>query len=159
MRSRSRRRRFASRKSPRLGNRLLRNEPLEPRSMLSGGGIAALLATYRSPTGSPVVVSVASTVPTLTISGGGTVTGKTASLVVSGVNAEATPKPIFIWSVLTAPSGGTAKFSRQRHQRRADTTISFTKAGSYTVAVTVDGASAGRSAPRWPSSSRRRSRA
>ena len=123
--------------------------------MLSGHGLAAFLGSSlglrtapvvaAAAPGNPVVGSTATSNvgPTVTqpisVTGNGTITGKTASL--SVLAQDAAGSLTYTWSVSTASGGGSVTFSVNGKTNAQTTTATFTKAGTYTFYVTIADAS------------------
>jgi hypothetical protein len=83
----------------------------------------------------------ANTAPTvaqaIVVNGNLPVTGKIASLSVLGRDDGGEAKLVYNWSVTASPAGGTATFSRNGAHDARNTTVAFTKAGSYTLALKI----------------------
>ncbi len=65
------------------------------------------------------------------------VSGKTASLSVLGSDDGGESKLVYNWSVTSSPAGGTATFSLNGTNAAKNTTVAFTKAGTYNLAVKI----------------------
>jgi hypothetical protein len=108
--------------------RLLRCEPLESRMVLSAsvGGVYA----KAQPATPPSLVHSAS-------AGGSTVAGKSTTLSVLGNDAQGASSLTYDWTVASAPSGGTAKFSVNNTNAAQNDTATFSEAGTYSLLVTI----------------------
>ncbi len=138
-----RRQHFSSRKPARARNRILRGEQLESRALLSGNGISPMVL-WNVPPGTAAIASMIKPVnaaPTVAkqiiLNGNAPVTGKTASLSVLGSDDAGESKLVYNWSVTGVPAGGTASFSINGANSAKNTTITFTKAGTYGLAVKI----------------------
>jgi hypothetical protein len=134
----------AARKSSKNFKRLLRSEPLEPRALLSGNSLLYSLLGHIPPAPAAtawVAATVKNAAPTLAqsiaVNNGSPVTGRTASLSVLGRDDAGESKLIYKWSVSAAPSGGTAAFSLNNTNAAKSSTVTFSKAGNYTLAVKI----------------------
>jgi hypothetical protein len=123
-------------KTARPRNRLLRVESLEPLVLLSGSGVAMMDESLLAP---PIVG--ANKAPTISksivINNNSYVTGKTAALSVLGADDAGESKLKYTWSVVSAPTGGTATFSVNGTNAAKNTIATFTMAGSYTFMVKI----------------------
>ena len=137
-----RRQRLSSRKSTRARNRTLRGEQLEARALLSGNGITPSAngdpsAGAAAMVGAAKVTNAPPTIQQFIINGNAAVTGKTATVSVSASDDGGATNLVYKWSVMSAPSGGTATFATNNAKGANSTIVTFTKAGSYSLAVTV----------------------
>ena len=73
----------------------------------------------------------------ITVGGSGTVTGRTASLSVLGRDDAGESRLVYSWSVTSAPSGGSAGFNLNGTNAAKNATATFTKVGTYTLAVRI----------------------
>ncbi len=88
--------------------------------------------------GSVKAVNAAPTVAKqIIVNGNAPVTGKTASLSVLGNDDAGESKLVYNWSVTGSPAGGTATFSLNGTNGAKNTTITFTKAGTYNLTVKI----------------------
>ena len=71
----------------------------------------------------------------------GNVTGKSANLSVLGSDAAGAATLTYTWKVTSAPSGGSATFKANGTNAAQNDTITFNKAGTYGVLVTITDAS------------------
>jgi hypothetical protein len=121
--------RLNARKLSKNRNYVMRTEWLEPRTMMSGIGVlASAIATTNT---APTVAH------SITVGGGTTVTGTTASLSVLGSDAQGAAHLLYDWSVSSAPAGGAATFSINDTNAAQNTALKFTKAGTYEVSVKI----------------------
>ena len=86
-------------------------------------------------------VKAANAAPTVVkqiiVNGNAPVTGKSASLSVLGSDDAGESKLVYNWSVTISPTGGTATFSLNAANGAKNSTITFTKAGTYNLAVKI----------------------
>ena len=85
---------------------------------------------------------------------GSEVRGTSARLVVQGADDQGESKLIYTWSVISAPTGGTASFDVNGTNKAKGATVSFTRAGQYQFRVVITD-QAGLSPGRRGSGSRR----
>lgn len=97
---------------------VLRGEWLEERAMMSG-------------TQGPAVAAP------ISVTGGTTVTGKSASLSVAGSDPSAPAGLVYDWSISSLPAGGSVSFSANGSNAAEHTTLTFAKAGTYGVSVKI----------------------
>jgi hypothetical protein len=71
------------------------------------------------------------------VNGNAPVTGRTASLSVLGNDDAGESKLVYNWSVTGSPTGGTATFSINGANGAKNTTVTFTKAGTYNLAMKI----------------------
>jgi hypothetical protein len=141
----SRRRHSSSHKSPRVRNRILRNELLEPRTLLSGYGLSAAMMVGAPPHPNAALSASINAPPTLAqsiyVNGSAAanlaITGKSASLSVLGKDDGGESKLVYNWSVTASPLGGTATFNINGTNAAKYATATFTKAGTYSLAVRI----------------------
>ena len=141
----ARRLRSSSRKPSRSRNRLLRTEPLEPRTLLSGQAIVGVISVYPAPPAvtpvrlaTPMTVNTAPTLAqAISVNNNAPITGRTASLSVLGNDDGGEAKLVYTWSVTAAPAGGTATFNMNGTNAAKNATATFTKAGTYQVSVKI----------------------
>ena len=130
-------RRSSSRNHRATRNRLLRNEALEPRTLLSGSGLSssifpsALVGAQTPANAGPTIVQP------ITINGNAAVTGKTASLSVLGTDAGGQASLKYTWSVTAAPTGGTVAFSSNGTNAAQSSMATFSMAGTYSLTVKI----------------------
>lgn len=110
--------RLRARIRPPVRNVVTSAEQLEAREMMSG-------------TPGPTVAAP------ISVSGGSTVTGKTASLSVSGSDPAGSAGLVYDWSITSLPAGASASFSANGTNAAAHTTLTFAKAGTYGVSVKI----------------------
>ncbi len=124
--------RKSSDKSSEKRKRLLRAEQLEAREMMSGTSLLAGSAlSIGTRAAAAVVRNAAPTVAqAVSVGGGSTITGTSASISVMGNDDGGEANLIYQWSA----SGG-ATFSANGTNEAKNTTISFVKAGTYTLSV------------------------
>jgi hypothetical protein len=125
--------RYRSRKPSKTRTRLLRSEMLEPRTLLSGTSLTPLSlgAAAKTTNAAPTVAQPVS------VADGTTIAGTTATLSVLGSDDGGETKLIYTWSVATAPSGGTVKFSANGNNAAKLTTATFVKPGTYNFSVKI----------------------
>jgi hypothetical protein len=99
----------------------LRLEAIEPRLMLSG-----------NPVNAPPTVAQA-----ITLAGSGPLTGTTAAIFALGNDDGGQANLVYNWSVTSVPSGGKATFSLNGTNAARNDTVTFTKAGTYTLSVKI----------------------
>jgi RHS repeat-associated protein len=104
------------------------------------GGPYSLKATVGAKVGT-AVVTVVNAAPTIQIAAAATpspVTGKTANLTVLGSDDGGELNLVYQWAKVSAPIGGDVTFSdiSKSHAAR-DVVATFTKAGAYSVKVTI----------------------
>jgi hypothetical protein len=133
----------STRKSSNTSKRVLRNEFLEPREMLSGNGFSSSGMWIYPP--SPIALvgaaAPANAAPTVAqqiiVNGNGAVTGKSASLYVLGKDDGGETKLAYNWSVTSMPAGGKATFNVNGTNAAKNAIVTFTKAGTYTLSVRI----------------------
>ena len=136
-------RRSYSRKSSSNRHRLLRSESLESRMLLSGSGFSPWVLGSAPPAAGRLLAAVApkNAPPTvaqaITVNNHAAVTGTTATLSVLGSDAGGQSNLIYTWLVTAEPSGGSATFSVNGKNAARNTTVTFSKAGTYGVGVTI----------------------
>ena len=85
--------------------------------------------------------TIANTPPTvaspLKMTSGTSVLGRTATLSVLGRDNAGETQLKYIWSLASAPSGGTVSFAANRTNAAKNNTLSFNKSGSYQVMVAI----------------------
>ena len=123
--------------------RALRCEQLEPRLVLSSIGMLSGLGTpplgdiapafHASATvnAGPAVAKAASA------GAGSIVTGNSTSLSVLGSDAQGESTLKYTWSVNSAPQGGSAAFSSNGTNASKNDTVTFNRAGVYTLSVKI----------------------
>ena len=130
-----------SRRSAKRLHRVLRNEWLEPRMVLSGSSLSLLATTLCSSNATASVHAPVNAPPivaqSISINGNLAVTGKTAALSVLGSDDGGESKLVYTWSVTALPPGGTATFNVNGSNAAKYATATFTKAGSYTFTVKI----------------------
>jgi hypothetical protein len=110
--------------------------------LLSGSGFSPWVLGSAPPAAGTVVAAVApknappTVAQTITINNHAAVTGTTATLSVLGSDPGG-QKLTYTWSVTSAPSGAAATFSVNGSSTANYTTVAFSKAGTYGVAVTI----------------------
>jgi hypothetical protein len=134
-------RRSRARKSSKSRLRLLRSEPLEPRMLLSGSSFWPWAAGNAPPAAGAAAAAVTAktsgpTVLPITLNNNTPITGASAALSVVATDAAGTAKLTYTWSAKSV-NGGSASFSLNGSNAASHTTITFTKAGGYTVSVKV----------------------
>ena len=131
--------RSSSRRTPRSRNRLLRNESLEPRAMLSGTSTSLWTASHAAAMFAPprVPVNAAPAVAQSINVGSAADNGRSVSLAVLGRDDGGESNLVYTWSVKSAPAGGTASFSANGSNAAKYTTVAFTKAGTYSVSMKI----------------------
>jgi hypothetical protein len=117
-----RRRRSRSAKSKAVRNRVARSECLEPRVLMAAHTVAATPPTIAQ---------------SIHVGAGSTVSGTTATLSALGNDAQGAAGLVYDWTVTSAPAGGSAKFSANGTNAAHNTTLTFTKAGTYDVSVKI----------------------
>ena len=130
--------RLLSRRSPvrkplRSRHRILRGEWLEPRTMLSGGS-ASSSATGLSTT---PVNTAPSVFQAISINSNAAVTGKSPTLSVLGSDDHGEGNLLYTWSVTTSTVGASAVLSVNGTNAAKNDTVTFTKAGTYNITVTI----------------------
>ena len=131
-------RRSPARKSSAARHRALRAEPLEPRMLLSASALWGLYNPLSAQGATNMAPTVAKAV---TVNANSPITGKTASLSVLGNDDGGETKLVYRWSVTAAPSGGAATFSANNTNAAKNCTVSFSKAGTYTLSAQIVDAS------------------
>jgi hypothetical protein len=108
---------------------------------MSGSGLWSLAWGNQSAPVTAGVGAAANTAPVvaqaITVNGNTPVTGTVATLRVLGQDDGGATALVYRWSVTSAPLGGGAAFSGNNTNAAKYTTAAFTKAGTYTVAVTI----------------------
>lgn len=128
--------RHPARKSSRTRTRFLPAEWLEPRTMLSGSGLAAILPSAMY--GTPISVNTAPTVAqAISVNNGAAVTGKSAAISVLGSDDHGESNLTYTWTITGAPSGGTASFNLNGTNAAKSAIVTFTVAGTYGITVKI----------------------
>ena len=115
-------------------------EPLEARLLLSTNSItiASLPIVSNLATGNPVVLSRSATAGSSSDSADEfAVTGSSASLSIQGVTSTTNVALTYVWTTTQAPGGGAISYSKNSTNQARDNTLTFTRAGTYGVKVTV----------------------
>lgn len=115
-------------------------EPLESRLLLSTTSIirSSLPIVSNLATGNPVVLSRNATARSSSDSADEfTVTGTSASLSIQGVTSTTNVALTYVWTTTQAPSGGAISYSKNSTNQARDNTLTFTRAGTYGVRVSV----------------------
>jgi hypothetical protein len=108
-----------------------------------GGGLYSQLlgAVVPGVYGKAVTTSGPNVVKAASLATSGSVTGKTANLTVQGNDPAGQSGLTYTWKVTSAPQGGSATFSVNGTNAAQNDTITFSKAGTYGVMVTITDAS------------------
>jgi hypothetical protein len=139
-----RRQRSSSRKSRITRGRPLRSEQLEARALLSGNGLspstdwdaaAAVVGALKASNKAPTVAQQ------IIVNGNAPVAGKTATLSVLGSDDGGEKYLVYKWSVTSVPTGGAASFSSNNSNASKNNVITFNRAGTYGLAVSIVDAS------------------
>jgi hypothetical protein len=115
-------------------------EPLEARLLLSTTSItsASLPIVSNLAAGIPVVLSRSATARSSSDSADEfTVTGSSASLSIQGVTSTTNVALTYAWTTTQAPGGGAISYSKNSTNQARDNTLTFTRAGTYGVKVSV----------------------
>jgi hypothetical protein len=110
--------------------------------LLSGNGWS-LLGSHVVPWAAAIIktatpVNAAPTLAqTICVNNNAPITSQTASLSVLGKDDGGESKLTYTWSVTAAPSGGTATFSANGVNAAKNATATFTKAGTYQLAIRI----------------------
>jgi uncharacterized lipoprotein NlpE involved in copper resistance len=129
-------RRSPARKSRKTPNRVLRNESLEPRMLLSGSGFSSHLVGAAVAGAKVGAATPPTVVQPISINGNAPVSGRSAALSVLGSD-PAGQTLVYIWSVAAAPAGGTATFSLNGSSGARNSVATFTEAGTYTLTAKI----------------------
>jgi hypothetical protein len=113
--------------------------------LLSGQTVLGAVAWHAAPSALvavggalPIATNTAPTVAQpISVNNGAPITGNTVSLSVLGKDDGGEAKLTYTWSITAAPSGGTATFSLNKSNAAKNTTVTFSKAGTYQVCVTI----------------------
>ena len=109
---------------------MLRAELLEPRLVFSSTSVVSHAVGAAANTAPTVAKAAALTSP-------GSVTGKSTTVAVLGSDNGGEANLVYTWRVTSAPQGGSASFKVNGSNAAKSDTITFTKAGSYSVSVTI----------------------
>ena len=118
-------------------------EQLESRLMNSIDSLESNLQLLNSPGlfGSTLLVSNTNTAPTvvsaLRLNVGTEVTGRTAAVSVLGADNGGELNVRYNWQTTVSPAGGIVSFATNRTNAAKSNTLTFSKAGSYNVQVTI----------------------
>ena len=116
--------------------RLLRCEPLEPRTLLTALSPLDLsyhLGTTPKSATPPTIVRAASA----NVNTAGNITGTTAALSVLGNDAQGAASLLYTWTVTSLPAGGSARFSLNGTNAAKNDTVTFNEAGIYGISVKI----------------------
>ncbi|MCY2983716.1 MAG: C2 family cysteine protease [Planctomycetota bacterium] len=102
--------------------------------IVSNGATSNSGSMHATPPDTNTPPTVAST---LKLTSGTSVVGRTAILSVLGADNAGETQLRYIWSVASAPTGGTVTFALNRSNAAKTNTLTFNKSGSYQVMVTI----------------------
>ncbi len=102
-------------------------------------GVASVTATAAGLTAAAAVTvtNAAPTVATPAAAGSPTVTGTGTTLSVLGADDGGEPNLTYTWTATAAPPGGLAAFAANGTNAARNTAVTFTRAGTYTLAATI----------------------
>ncbi len=98
---------------------------------LLGSGSGVVLKSVVQSNAAPIVANA------ITVGASGAITGKTTTVSALGSDDRGESGLSYNWSVVSAPSGGGASFSENGRNASKNASVTFTKAGVYTISLRI----------------------